>query len=78
MVVVCEVLQDEGCMDEFEHQTGRWGSVVSGDILPCVLGNRYALKEFVGRVPKELHPGKEMHMLAESGLVSGNSPPLPQ
>ena len=62
-------MEDDGYQNDFEHSNGRWGSTIKGDILPCVLGNRHALKEFIGHVPSQLAPGQRLDMLAESGLV---------
>lgn len=69
LVILVEALDHEGKNNVLEFSTGRLGKLVKGDIVPAVLGNRKALKEFAGDVPSALKPGDELYWLCESGLV---------
>jgi len=68
-VIAVEALSHEGKNNAFEHLSGRLGKLFQKDIIPAVLGQRKALKEYSGKIPNVINPGDELYFLCESGLV---------
>lgn len=68
-VLVVKVLQDKKIYNKLELTTGRFSTIHIDDILVVTLGNRRALKGFVGEVPKELKPGDIIHLLNLGGVA---------
>ena len=52
-----------------ELGNGRLAALKAGDIVVGVLGNRMALKGYVGSVPSSLAPGGQLHILNLGGVV---------
>ena len=69
-VIFVEVLEHKGKFNSFENSNGRLGFLYKGDVIPAVLGQRKALKEFSGYVPTELTVGETLSYICESGVIS--------
>lgn len=68
-VVVVRTLTDSATYDMLELPTGRLAKINSGDLLVGVLGQRRALKGFVGNVPPTIAAGDELHLLNMGGVI---------
>jgi len=68
-VIVVRALTDSATYGSLELVTGRMARINPGDIIAGVLGNRRALKGFVGNVPETLAPGDRLHLLNMGGLI---------
>lgn len=69
LVIAVQALNSEAKNNVLETTQGRLGKLVTGDIVPAVLGKRRALKEYSGDIPSTLTVGDELYWLCESGLV---------
>lgn len=69
LVIAVQALSSEAKNNILETTNGRLGKLVTGDIVPAVLGKRRALKEYAGDIPSTLTEGNELYWLCESGLV---------
>ncbi len=69
-VLAAEVLEDKTLYNEMELPSGRMSKLKKGDIIATALGQRRALKGFVGDLPTSLKPGDIIHLLNMGG-VSG-------
>ncbi|MEK9143946.1 MAG: hypothetical protein AAB481_04975, partial [Patescibacteria group bacterium] len=69
LVIAVQALDSEAKNNILETTDGRLGKLVTGDIVPAVLGKRRALKEYAGDIPSTLTMGDELYWLCESGLV---------
>lgn len=69
-VLAVKVLEDKTIYNELELPNGRMSIIQKGDILGVALGNRSALKGFVGEVPASLKVGDKIQVLNLGG-VSG-------
>ncbi len=68
-VVVVRALTDSATYNMLELPTGRLAKINPGDLLLGVLGQRRALKGFVGNVPPTVFAGDELHLLNMGGVV---------
>ena len=68
-VLAVQVLEDKSIYNELELPTGRMSKLKKGDILAVALGNRMALKGFVGRLPKKLKVDDIIHLLNFGGVA---------
>lgn len=68
-VLAVEVLEDKSIYNELELPSGRMSKLKKGDTLAVALGQRMALKGFVGRLPKSLYPGDVIHLLNFGGVA---------
>src|SRR5215813_8956630 len=68
-VVVVRALTDSATYNMLELPTGRLAKINPGDLLLGVLGQRRALKGFVGNVPQTVFAGDELHLLNMGGVV---------
>ena len=68
-VVVVKALTENATYSSLELITGRLARINPGDIIAGVLGNRRALKGFVGDVPETLAAGDRLHLLNMGGLI---------
>lgn len=68
-VILVQVLNDQNSVPIIEFSSGRTGVLVTGDIIPGVLGKRRATREFSGDVPKTLKVGDTLYLLTESGVL---------
>lgn len=69
-ILVVKVLEDKAIYNQLELPSGRMSTIHKGDIIAVALGNRSALKGFVGEVPKKLKTGDIINILNIGG-VSG-------
>src|SRR4030095_15847268 len=68
-VVVVRGLTDRATSKPLELPTGRMAKINPGDMLLGVLGQRRALKGFVGDVPEKVNVGDELHILNLGGVI---------
>ena len=68
-MVAVEVLEDKKIYNQLELVTGRMSTMKKGDLLAVALGNRRALKGFVGNVPEKLALGDVMQVLNLGGVA---------
>ncbi len=68
-VVVVEALEEKGVYGELELVGGRLAHIIKGDRIAGVLGERQALKGFVGVIPSTVTPGDVLHILNMGGVI---------
>ncbi len=68
-VLAAEILDDKTIYNEMELPSGRMSKLKKGDIVAVALGQRRALKGFVGDLPKSLKAGDIIHLLNFGGVA---------
>ena len=68
-VIVVRAITDSATYNMLELPTGRLAKINPGDLLLGVLGQRRALKGFVGNVPSVVHAGDELQLLNMGGVI---------
>jgi len=68
-VLAAQVLDDKTIYNELELPSGRMSKLKKDDIIACALGQRRALKGFVGDLPKSLHVDDVIHLLNFGGVA---------
>ena len=68
-VVAVRALSESVTYGNLELPSGRLAKVNSGDVLLGVLGERRALKGFVGVVPESVAAGDRLHLLNMGGVI---------
>src|SRR5437868_6841525 len=68
-VIAVEALEEKSVYGELELVGGRLSRVISGDLIAGVLGERQALKGFVGYIPERIQPGDTLHILNMGGVI---------
>jgi len=68
-VLAAEVLEDKSVYNEIELPSGRLSKLKKGDIIAVALGQRMALKGFVGHLPKSLKVDDVIHLLNFGGTA---------
>jgi hypothetical protein len=68
-VVVVEALEEKDVYGELELLGGRLARIIKGDLIAGVLGERQALKGFVGSIPERIEPGDVLHILNMGGVI---------
>lgn len=68
-VVVVEALEEKPVYGELELLGGRMARIITGDRIAGVLGERQALKGFVGYIPDSIAPGDVLHVLNMGGVI---------
>lgn len=68
-VLAVQILEDKSIYNELELPTGRMSKLKKGDIIAVALGQRMALKGFVGRLPKSLKVDDVIHLLNMGGVA---------
>lgn len=68
-IIAVEVLKDKKIYNQLELTSGRLSTIHKGDILVVALGNRRALKGFVGEVPKNLKVDDVINLLNLGGVA---------
>ncbi|MGH1378159.1 MAG: hypothetical protein ACRBB3_04990 [Alphaproteobacteria bacterium] len=68
-VLAAEILDDKTVYNEMELPSGRMSKLKKGDVVAIALGQRRALKGFVGDLPKSLKPGDIIHLLNFGGVA---------
>jgi hypothetical protein len=64
-----EALEEKEVYGELELLGGRMARIIKGDIIAGVLGERQALKGFVGSIPDHIEPGDTLHILNMGGVI---------
>src|SRR6267142_6577239 len=67
--IVVRALTDSSTYNMLELPTGRLAKINPGDLLLGVLGQRRALKGFVGNVPESVQAGDHLHLLNMGGVI---------
>ena len=68
-LLVVEALKNKTIYNQLELVSGRLSTIQKGDILAVALGNRRALKGFVGDLPERLKVGDTIHLLNMGGVA---------
>ncbi len=68
-VVIVEALEEKAVYGELELVGGRLARIIKGDVIAGVLGQRQALKGFVGHIPQHVQPGDILHILNMGGVI---------
>ncbi|MBI2463385.1 hypothetical protein HYV57_00315 [Candidatus Peregrinibacteria bacterium] len=68
-LLVVKILEDKKIYNQVELASGRLSILKKGDIVAVALGNRRALKGFVGEVPKTLAVGDTINILNLGGVA---------
>lgn len=68
-VLAAQVLEDKTIYNELELPSGRMSKLKKGDIIAVALGQRMALKGFVGQLPKSLKVDDVIHLLNMGGVA---------
>ncbi|HYO48822.1 MAG TPA: hypothetical protein VEW94_03130 [Chloroflexia bacterium] len=68
-VIVVEALEEKSVYGELELLGGRMARIIKGDVIAGVLGERQALKGFVGHIPPHIEPGDTLHVLNMGGVI---------
>ena len=68
-VLAAEVLHDKSVYNEMELPSGRMSKLKKGDIIAVALGERMALKGFVGHLPKTLMTNDVINLLNFGGIA---------
>lgn len=68
-VIVVEVQEDKKIYNQLEQPSGRMSTLHKGDIVVVALGNRRALRGFVGEIPTKLRGGDIIHVLNLGGVA---------
>lgn len=68
-ILVVEALEEKSFYGELELLGGRLARVIKGDRIAGVLGERQALKGFVGAIPAHIEPGDVLHILNMGGVI---------
>jgi len=68
-VIAVEVLNDKTIYNKLELTSGRMSTIHKGDVLVVALGNRRALKGYVGEVPSKIKQGDIINLLNLGGVA---------
>lgn len=68
-VVVVEALEEKAVYGELELAGGRMARIIKGDRIAGALGERQALKGFVGSIPASIAAGDVLHILNMGGVI---------
>jgi hypothetical protein len=68
-IIVVEALEEKSVYGELELLGGRTARIIKGDIIAGVLGDRKALKGFVGSIPAHIEAGDTLHILNMGGVI---------
>lgn len=68
-VLVVKVLEDKKIYNQLELVSGRLSTLKKGDVVAVALGNRRALKGFVGQVPENVRSGDTINILNLGGVA---------
>lgn len=68
-VLAAQVLEDKSVYNELELASGRMSKLKKDDIIAVALGERMALKGFVGRLPQTLKTNDIIHLLNFGGVA---------
>lgn len=68
-VIAVKALEEKSVYNQLELANGRMARIRKGDIIVGVLGNRKALRGYVGIVPAEIKVGDILHILNIGGVI---------
>ena len=68
-VLVVEALEEKSVYGELELVGGRMARIIKGDLIAGVLGERQALRGYVGVIPPHIAVGDVLHMLNMGGVL---------
>ncbi|MEO8285094.1 MAG: hypothetical protein ABI670_01505 [Chloroflexota bacterium] len=68
-IVIVEALEEKATYGELELLGGRMARIIKGDVIAGVLGERQALKGFVGSIPAHIEAGDVLHILNMGGVI---------
>lgn len=68
-VIVVKALEEKANYGEIELIDGRMAKICKGDIIAGVLGERKALRAYVGIIPKKIRVGDTLHILNLGGVL---------
>lgn len=68
-IIAARVLEDKKIYNSLELTSGRLSTLHKGDVIAVALGNRRALRGFVGEVPKSLEVGEVINLLNLGGVA---------
>lgn len=68
-VLAAEVMEDKKLYNKLELTSGRLSTLKKGDVIVVALGNRQALKGYVGHVPETLKSGDTINVLNLGGVA---------
>ncbi len=68
-IVIVEALEEKAVYGELELCGGRLARIIKGDRIAGVLGERQALKGFVGAIPTQVVQGDVLHILNMGGVI---------
>jgi len=68
-VIIVEALEEKSVYGELELLGGRMARIIKGDIIAGVVGERQALKGFVGAIPGQIAAGDILHILNLGGVI---------
>lgn len=68
-LVIVEALEEKAVYGELELVGGRLARIIKGDLIAGVLGERQALKGFVGAIPAQIEAGDILHILNMGGVI---------
>src|SRR5262249_53937223 len=67
--VIVEALEEKSVYGELELVGGRLARIIKGDVIAGVLGERQALKGYVGAIPAQVAAGDILHVLNMGGVI---------
>ena len=68
-LVAVQALEEKSVYGELELVGGRMARIIKGDVIVGALGERQALKGFVGHIPQRIAPGDVLHVLNMGGVI---------
>lgn len=68
-VIVVQALEEKRVYDVLELTSGRMAKISKDDVIVGALGNRQALRGFVGEVPDSVAVGDTLHILNLGGVI---------
>src|SRR5687767_2066766 len=68
-VIVVQALEEKRVYDVLELVSGRMAKISKDDVIVGALGNRQALRGFVGEVPEVVRVGDTLHILNLGGVI---------
>jgi hypothetical protein len=68
-LVAVQALEEKSVYGELELAGGRMARIIKGDVIVGALGERQALKGFVGHIPARIAPGDVLHILNMGGVI---------
>jgi len=68
-IIIVKILEDKLKYNKLELVSGRLSTLNKGDLVAVALGNRKALKGFVGEIPNKLKPGDIINILNLGGVA---------